>query len=41
MDHAPGHDLRYSLCADMTLHLGINLLAGRLWWLLNYVKSLI
>lgn len=41
MDRAPGHDLRYSLCADMTLHPGINLHAGRLWWLLNYVKSLI
>lgn len=41
MDHAPGHDLRYSLCADMTLHPGINSHAGRVWLLLNYGKGLI
>lgn len=41
MDHAPGHDLCYNLCADMTLHPGINLHAGRVWLLLNYGKGLI
>lgn len=41
MDHAPGHDLLYSSYTDMTLHPGINLHAGRMCLLLNYVKCLI